>query len=335
MPNLHQAATLESTDDFIPTQTAILRSHVVVKRAIDLVGLDNLPTLLPFKEREKDPVQIAIDRHLRVSRPERMAKVLQIDFRARSTDEAMRMTGAIVASYRKFLEENYQRHSEVITLTTKALQELSTDLDDAEKKYAAFRQKNPVLITDEKGRSLLMNRLERWDRALVEAQVRETQLKAQHEMVQKLAREGTGLWAMIYAMNQVGPDPSSSGNSLLNFTNNVAQNTSWDYISQLSKEQQQLAERFGPNYSKVHDIQEQITRIQERIRSRRSKYEQSEITDLLTAVEQAITASTAMRMNLAKGFEQDKQVESDFMTEANLRSNVERLGRTGTPSWTS
>jgi len=313
---------LESgTDDYIPTQVAILRSHVVVKAAIDALGLDNLPTLQAVKQQGRDPLQKAIDSYLKVTRPERLARVIEVSFWARSGDEAVRMVEAITTSYKEFLDEKYPRGSEVVALIKKARGELERDLAQAEKEYLDFRRKNPMLVTDEKGRSFMTNRLERWDKAMNEAQVREVQIRAQLELGQKLSREGAGLWSIVHAMNQMNGDTS---NGLLNYTTNAASVTSWDYVRQLSQEQQQLAERYGPRYSKVQELQEQITRIQERVRESRSRYEQVEIGDLLKALTEGVKRSEAMRAEMNKGFEQDRKIESDFMVEMSLRNNLDR-----------
>ena len=49
------------TEDYIPTHLLIISSPQVVKRAIDKVGLDNLPSLLAAKKRGLDPVKEATD----------------------------------------------------------------------------------------------------------------------------------------------------------------------------------------------------------------------------------------------------------------------------------
>src|SRR5262249_40490754 len=87
---------LEGHDDYIPTHALIISSPLVIMRAIDRVGLENLPTLLAVKETGKDPVKRAIDL-LKVTRPDRSARVLKVDYEAGSRAEATRMLEAITA----------------------------------------------------------------------------------------------------------------------------------------------------------------------------------------------------------------------------------------------
>src|SRR5512135_2812370 len=80
---------MEGAEDYIPTHILIISSPQVVKRAIDKVGLDNLPSLLAAKKRGLDPVVEAI-KHLKVTRPDRLAKVLRVEYRAGDRAEVVR-----------------------------------------------------------------------------------------------------------------------------------------------------------------------------------------------------------------------------------------------------
>ena len=83
----------EALVDQFPTYAAILSSPRIVGRAIEEVGLDRLPTLVEARRDGKTPTQAAID-DLTVSRPDRNASVLRIDYRARSKAEAVALTDA-------------------------------------------------------------------------------------------------------------------------------------------------------------------------------------------------------------------------------------------------
>jgi uncharacterized protein involved in exopolysaccharide biosynthesis len=318
--NSDPSRPLEESDDYIPNQIAIVSSHAVMRRAIDSVGIESLPTLFAAQQGGADPLEVAINR-LKITRPESQAKAIQIDYRAGSPGEAVRLIEAVVDSYRHYMEENYQRNGDVVALITRVRNDLAGELEAAEKEYLDFCQKHPTLIKDEKGRSLLTNRLERLDRAASEARVRELQIRAQLELGRNLAKEGTGLWAILHAMNQLDSESGTKG--LADHTAN-AQSPAGDYIRQLDQEMQQLAERFGPQYTKVKDLRDQITRIQERTRASRGVYEQGEVSDLLKSLEQTQRASEAMRAEMAKCFEQEVEAEGAAVAEVNFRTTVER-----------
>ncbi|MBV8316217.1 MAG: polysaccharide biosynthesis tyrosine autokinase, partial [Planctomycetaceae bacterium] len=297
----------------------------VVKRAIDKVGLDNLPSLLAAKKRDLDPVKEAID-HLKVIRPDRLARVVRVEYRAGERHEVVRTIEAITNSYKQFIEEAFQKNSsKAIAIISKARDDSSRELGELEAKYLELRRKNPALITGEQRHSFLADRLANWDKAANEAMVKAVQLKAQLELGRQLTREGTELWAVAHAISQLGGDTS---NLMAGLTSGAAQSGSADYIRQLTQEQQQLAERFGPQYSKVRELQAQIDRIRGRARGARSRLEGDEVRDLVRAIEQSLDSVQAMRNELGKQFGQDqekaKQVEEDLLAEEVLRGKLER-----------
>src|SRR5512135_578048 len=195
-------------EDYIPTHILIISSPQVVKWAIDKVGLDNLPSLLAVKKRGLDPVVEAI-KHLKVTRPDRLAKVLRVEYRAGDRAEVVRTVEAIIDSYKQFIEEAFQKNSSTaISIISKARDDSSRELGGLEAKYQELRRKTPALISGEERRSFLANRLASWDRAANEALVKAVQLKAQLELGRQLTREGTELWAVAHAIGQLGGDTS-------------------------------------------------------------------------------------------------------------------------------
>ena len=103
---------VEGDDDFIPTQTLILSSPLVVQKAIDSIGMKNLPTLSYVAKNtpSRRAVDIVID-NLKITRPDRLAKILNVDYNAMSRDEAERLLKAITESYRAVLAETYEKKS--------------------------------------------------------------------------------------------------------------------------------------------------------------------------------------------------------------------------------
>ena len=326
MANSDPNRLMEGTDDYIPTHSMIVCSPMVVKQAIEKVGLEHLPTLLAAKRADKDPVEEAI-LNLKVTRPDRMAKIFRVDYRAGDREETDRLVEALVASYQKFLGDTFQKNSgTVITLIGKARDDLSKELKELEDQYLEFRRTNANVIVGQgqEGRSFWASRLSRWDQAANEAMVKAVQLKSQLDLGRKLAGNGAELWAIAHAITQVGGDP----NSLLALvTAGSSQNGEGDFIRQLAVEQQQLVERYGPDYAKVKELKLQIERIRERGRSARSHLEAGELKDMLASLARSLDSVQTMR-RICDEFDQAqqnaKQVEVDLLTEENLRSKLER-----------
>jgi capsular exopolysaccharide synthesis family protein len=318
-----QARGGDAAEDYIPTHAMVLKSPTVVGKAIQAVGLRNLPSLNVGGSHEKAVREVI--KNLSVTRPDRQAKILQVDYRARSREEAVRLVEAITVSYRNFLEDVYAKNnSEVVFLMTKARDDLNMELKDLEQKYMEFRQENPLLTSDGSGRPLIAKRIEEWNRATTETLTRALQLTEQLALGRKLAQDGIGLWSIAYAMDQLG----GQGSNMVLRTQAFTPTAPSDYVRQLNQEQQRLSERYGPQNTKVREIQEQISTVLEQARGSRNRIERVEIRDLLESIEESLKSIESMRAKIAEKFEQDmvvaKKTEIALLTESNLRSNLER-----------
>jgi len=322
--NIDPGRLTEGAEDYIPTHAVILVSPLVVKRAIEQIGLDRLPSALEAQRAKLDPVE-EVTKRLKVTRPDRLAKILRVEYRAGDRVEVVRMVEAITESYKRVLEEAFQKSNSntVIALICKARDELSQELQDLEGKYLELRRKTPSPIAGVEGRAFLASRLARWDQAANEAMIKSVQLKRQLELGRKLAGEGTELWAVAHAISQLGGDTNS-----LTAILSSSQDGAADYMRQLAQEHQQLNERFGPNYAKVRELKAQIERVRQSVRGARSHMEVGEVRDLLSALEQSLQSVQVMRDELGKQYNENqkeaKQFELDLLTDDDLRNKLER-----------
>ncbi|MFO0953583.1 MAG: polysaccharide biosynthesis tyrosine autokinase [Isosphaeraceae bacterium] len=180
------------TGDYIPTHVMIIKSPLIVRAALKRSGLG------------EDGLKDALTR-LGVVRPDQAAKILEISYQSPSRDEALKMAGALVESYRDFLRKNYQNNAnEVIQLITSARDQLGTEIKELEAKYLDFHRTHPVLAATEDGRSLSLRRLDQLDSAQNDAMIRQVRLKTQLELGRKLAADGKGLWSIASALKMIG-----------------------------------------------------------------------------------------------------------------------------------
>ncbi len=320
--------TIDPVDDYIPTHALILSSQAVVGRAVETLGMENLPTLMDLKEKGKHPIEEAASNLLRVDRPDRMAKVIRLFYRAYTVEEAVRTLQAITESYKAYLTENLTKNNnQIVRLIVKARDELESELENLEKKYLEFRQDKHVMLTDEKGRSFATMQLEQVSQAANEAKIKAIQVQAQLELGRKLQLEGRGLWAIAHAMEQVGASQQQAGGLLANLSL-TNQSVPLEYLRILTTEQQQLTEKFGPKNARVMEIKELLDRAQEGVRDVRSRLDRGEIQDLLAAVDTSCKSLGTIQAELKKEFEQGldgaKRAETDLLLDSNLRANLDR-----------
>ena len=269
--------TIEGSEDFIPNQMVVLQSPRIVERAIEAVGAKDLPTLRGKQAAPstEDMTRTMIKHYLKIVRPDRTASILMIKYRAASKEEATRMVEALVASYHDFLISNDKKdNGKVVSIIIRARDELSRELEELEKKYLEFQRTNPLLLEDASSRPLINSRLAEFDRAANEAMVKAMRLRSQLAIGRRLAAEGAEMWAIAYAIAQVGDDP---GIGLIPRSTESSQAISADYLRQLIKEQQELAATYGPEYSKVKALQEQITGVGQRAREAMGQLDRGDI----------------------------------------------------------
>ena len=325
--NADPVRSIETAEDFIPTQMSILQSPRVVEGAIKSLGPRNLPTILAATppgspEPTASMSQRAIKGYLEVSRPDRNSLIVLIKYRASSPEEAVRMVNALVGSYQKFVKEHFQgNNSKLVSLISKARDELGRELEGLEKKYAEFLQSSPIAIDDESGQTLALSRMGELVREAGEARVKALRLKSQLDLGRKLAQEGAEMWAISYAMNQLSKEPN---NGQIPIESDATRSLASDYLRQVIKEQQELAQQFGPGYSKVKELQEQIEQVQERTRASTGHKDQDGSRQLLASVQGSLEGIEAMRGEIEKQLQNDRTMMAGIAEGRNLRENLLR-----------
>ncbi|WP_435022516.1 polysaccharide biosynthesis tyrosine autokinase (plasmid) [Tundrisphaera sp. TA3] len=186
----HQAA--KGFEDSLSTHTMIIRSPIIVQRALDASGLGGLPA------------ESVVDR-LTVTVPMATARVLQVGYAAATHDEAQKVIAGVISSYEGFLRDNYQKNSsETIKLFVKARDELNNDLIKMEREYLEHRKENPTYLVDGNGRSFISRRLDQWDQESNRAMVRALQLQSQLELGRSLIGRGTDPAIVASALDRIG-----------------------------------------------------------------------------------------------------------------------------------
>lgn len=123
---------------------AIIMSPMIVGQAVEDHQLDKLPSLAAMD----DPVQSILG-NLKAARSAGQddfdMNVLNITYKNRRKEDAIKVVNAIAAAYNDYLTESRRANSrEVMHLVAEASQKLSQDLAIQEKKYQEFREQAPL-----------------------------------------------------------------------------------------------------------------------------------------------------------------------------------------------
>lgn len=123
---------------------SLIMSPLIVERAVKIGQLDRLPSMAKSKDVVEDIVS-----SLKVQRTAgdegSVLNVLDITYKSSNRAESKVVVDAIIAAYDEFLKESHQESmTELVRLVDKANVSLRTQIEDAERKYQAFRATAPI-----------------------------------------------------------------------------------------------------------------------------------------------------------------------------------------------
>ena len=129
-------------EDYTSTHRVLVKSPVIVERAIGRADLGSLQSL-----QDAEDLTTEIRERLTVSRVSREAdSVLQLSFRGAYADECAVVVNAILESFQQFLAETYdEMNQDTVGLITQARDVLENDLRYKEKEYREFREDSPLI----------------------------------------------------------------------------------------------------------------------------------------------------------------------------------------------
>lgn len=182
----------EAIADSMPTQALLIRSPLIVGRALELAKL-------------KDLAPGAVVGGLVVSRPDPTAKILQVNYASAEPEAAKAVVAGVLQSYGAFLDEHYhEKNGDAAKLLVRARDELNDELKAVEREYLELHRRSNAEGGGEEGEAAQARRLALWDQAAGEARLRAIRLREQLELGRSLSREGADLWAVVHAMAQLG-----------------------------------------------------------------------------------------------------------------------------------
>ena len=180
------------SDDNMATHVLLLKSPVIIDHALTLKGLKSVSIT-------------SVIGSLTVKQPDPEAKIIDLAFKSKSSQEAHLVLDGMIESYKLFLKSNYQKNSsDVIDLITKARNELNAELKSLEQAYLEYRQKNPAYSADSSGHTFVARRLDQWEQTLNQFTARSQQLQSQLELAKKMSRQGVDAATIAHGLSQVG-----------------------------------------------------------------------------------------------------------------------------------
>jgi polysaccharide biosynthesis transport protein len=244
--------TRDAIDDFVGTHQGLLKSPLLVERAIRLGSLEARPAL----HEEGREFHESILRNLSVSRQRDSmglgTSILALSYRAADPADASAVLVALLQAYRKTLDEVYAHTTDDVSeMFERARTGLSRELLDKETAYQEFRKKSPLLWKGKDGVNPHQERLASLEtkRAALLLQQAETQGKL--TALENAVRSGIDRDTLLAMVSDLARPEVES----------IRQNQvgRWqEQVLLLVQQEQKLRERYGDDHPEVKSVRESL-----------------------------------------------------------------------------
>jgi succinoglycan biosynthesis transport protein ExoP len=241
-------------EDFVSTHTVLIKSPLIIERAIKAANLRSLQT---FADDEEDLTDVIIDK-LSVGRGSKELgksadSILTLSFRGPVSHECATVVQAILDSYQEFLDETYRNMGEdTIALIEKAREVLRTDLQQQEEAYREFRQRSPLVSQGTDEVNPRQDRLAAIESQLSELLLRRADFEAQLETIQSATKVGRSRGELVALVSDLANRTETNYG-----VRNVALTLDSELFSLLQAERK-LRNRYGPNHPHVQSVRQRI-----------------------------------------------------------------------------
>ena len=201
----------------------LIKSHVIVGRALEMLNLEELTTV----DGSDDSITDVID-DLEVKRSagqdRSFQSILDISYVSTSEREAGIIASAVVDAYGEYLSQvREQNTQEVLDLFSGADTKLQQEIAELEEQYQTFRNESPILFTNPVGRPTAngtvvtppnhyLQEVDRIRKNLSAARNRRTDIRAQQKVLQEMIDDGESREAIEhYVMLALSRPSVSSG----------------------------------------------------------------------------------------------------------------------------
>jgi hypothetical protein len=168
----------------LSTQAALIRSSLVVGRALKKRNLEKLSTL-----KVGNPADTIL-RELKVREDAKAGNVLDISYECADAKEGVAIVGAVIESYRDFLDETYRNVSDKTPeLITRARDLLRADMSQKEEAYRSFRKAAHLILGPAGESKLGAHRVQWFEAKILHWQIEEKTLRADRDWVKRLGAD--------------------------------------------------------------------------------------------------------------------------------------------------
>ncbi len=314
------APSYTSTAD---THEAVIRSPMLVGRAVEEHGLGSLPSL-----RSRSNPAGTIIANLSVESTDNTRNnqhVVRVAYRGKDPDDCAKILEAVTDTYQRFLGDTYQYLAgEAFSLITEAKDVLHRQLMEKEAEYRAFRSDSPLLWRGGEGANLHEARMAQIEQARTALLVEDSQVKARIDAIRKALEQGGSREALVLLIGHSDPEAQDR-----RFRTTFEQQLFTTLL-----EEQMLLESYGPDHPQVQAQRKKMRLIRERITGMPEALEGAEepadfLAVYLESLRQEVKTNEERLEELNRLFEAERRAARSMVSfeirEDTFRSEIARM----------
>jgi capsular exopolysaccharide synthesis family protein len=232
-------------EDYVSTHLALIKSRVVVEKAVKKRNLQDLPSFAGKGNPTGTIIaSLSATRDLKDSGA---TNIMYVTFKGPDAEDCQTVIDAVIESYKDFLDETYHNVSDdTVKLITQARDLIEKDLAEKEKEYSAFREKAPLAPVQTKdGSAPTQVRLGELAEKRLSLLMRGAELEEQLKALEKAKKEGKARELVEALSTAPGEKPQED-------TNLEGQ------LLALLQEEQGLMRVYGEDHPEVQAVRKRI-----------------------------------------------------------------------------
>lgn len=242
-----------SAEENASPATDLLKSSVIIDRAIQSKGLDSLSIELPPDQTLTEHIRNMLTVAAGKAPTGQASSVYKLQFRGRNADDCQTVLTALLESYKEFMDRKHQAVSEdTLELIMRDKQTLEKEMAEKDVAYRAFREKAPLLGKARDGLELRQERLNSIQNKRSNLLMQRIELDGQVTALESALKQGKSqevILAMLVEFMRKGDTAESA------VQRNV---TAQDQLFTLVLEERKLSEVRGPNHPEVVELRKRI-----------------------------------------------------------------------------
>jgi capsular exopolysaccharide synthesis family protein len=242
-------------EDYVTTQLLVIKSQMIVERAVKKRDLGSLPSL----QGRSDPVA-AVRAGLSAEREKDASggapnNVINLSYSCSIAEDCPTVLNAIVDTYKEFLDEKYRNVSDdTVSLITNGRNVLLKELKDKETAYYDFSQKSPLIWKGKDGVNVQQERVAGIEGRRTVLKERSAQLREKLAAIEeafKAGRPRAELLALAAPLEAAEDAKAASKPA-------DAPHAPDDQLVALQLQEQQLLEDYGKDHPQVISVHKRI-----------------------------------------------------------------------------